>query len=419
VRTTKEPSYRFHKASHNAVVTVFGKDIYLGRYKSEESYREYHRVLTEWRAGVRSRDRARERDRDAPADITVSELMLKFVEHAEGYYVKHGRQTSQARTIKHAVRPVWDIYGDELASEFTVQKLEAIQGEYVRQGLARTECNRRVRIVIQAFEWGVVKCRVPATVVTELRMLGSLKKGRCSAPERDPVGPVDDKMIAAVIPFLSRPVAAMVRLQQHTAMRPGEVILMRTCDITPDDEIPGGLWFVPESHKTEHRDRGRKIYLGPRARDVLKDWLRHDEPHRYLFDPHDSIIDLAARRRRGRHDNRHRQRQKTSRRVGHRFSTDSYRFAIATGCDKAHPHPTLSAIPEDELTGEQKAELASWRKKYRFHPHQIRHGVSGRINKHLDIEASRTVLGHAHVNTTELYTERDYRKAAESMERLG
>ena len=42
------PSYRRHKASGQAIVTLGGKMIYLGRYGSAESRAEYTRVIAEW-----------------------------------------------------------------------------------------------------------------------------------------------------------------------------------------------------------------------------------------------------------------------------------------------------------------------------------------------------------------------------------
>jgi hypothetical protein len=44
------PSYRLHKPSRQAVVTLNGQDIYLGRHNSPESMAEYKRVIAEWSA---------------------------------------------------------------------------------------------------------------------------------------------------------------------------------------------------------------------------------------------------------------------------------------------------------------------------------------------------------------------------------
>jgi integrase len=391
-------------------VTINGKDIYLGKYESIRSRAEYDRLVAEWLVNGRAAGKS--------DDLSINEMLLAFVEWAETYYVKDGRPTSQVLTIKHAVRPVRELYGDQSPRSFTVQSLRTVRQQFVDAGLARSEVNRRTRIVIQAFRHGVVEGLVPADVVVALKMLPALLKGRTPAPERPPVEPVDDAMVDAVLPHLSAPVRAMVLLQRHTGMRPGEIVVMRTGDLVPDESLPG-IWFIPEHHKSEHRGRERKIYFGPRARAVLEPWLRPDEPDGFLFSPRASLIDLATRRRTGRHINRKRRPTKTRRRVGERFSVDSYRRAIAIGCDKAFPHAALSKIPDRELTEGQRAELGEWRQAHRFHPHQIRHSVSSYIEDKLDIKTSQTVLGHANVKETLGYTKENFRKAAMAMEEFG
>ncbi len=44
------PSYRRHKATGQAVVTVAGRDIYLGKYNTAASRAEYKRIIAEWTA---------------------------------------------------------------------------------------------------------------------------------------------------------------------------------------------------------------------------------------------------------------------------------------------------------------------------------------------------------------------------------
>ena len=44
----KLPSYRLHKASGQAVVTLRGRDHYLGSYGSAESHTDYKRLIAEW-----------------------------------------------------------------------------------------------------------------------------------------------------------------------------------------------------------------------------------------------------------------------------------------------------------------------------------------------------------------------------------
>ena len=57
----KLPTYRHHKASGQTVVTLNGRDVYLGRHHSSESREKYKRVVQEWLTshGQRVSDRRR------------------------------------------------------------------------------------------------------------------------------------------------------------------------------------------------------------------------------------------------------------------------------------------------------------------------------------------------------------------------
>jgi hypothetical protein len=60
-------------------------------------------------------------------------------------------------------------------------------------------------------------------VYQALRAVPGLPKGRGAARETDPVTPPPEGHVEAALPFLRPPVAAMVKLQLYTGMRPGEV----------------------------------------------------------------------------------------------------------------------------------------------------------------------------------------------------
>ena len=78
------PKYRLHKPSGQAVVTLSGRDIYLGPHGSRTSRDIYDRAIAEWLANGRQLvDDAPERP-----SLTVSEVLLRFWEHAQGYYRK-------------------------------------------------------------------------------------------------------------------------------------------------------------------------------------------------------------------------------------------------------------------------------------------------------------------------------------------
>ena len=80
-RTTKTPAYRLYKRTGQAVVTLNGRDYYLGKHGTGASRQAYDRLIGEWLTGGRSLP-----TEDDP--LTIIELVAKFWRHAERYYRK-------------------------------------------------------------------------------------------------------------------------------------------------------------------------------------------------------------------------------------------------------------------------------------------------------------------------------------------
>jgi integrase len=231
-------------------------------------------------------------------------------------------------------------------------------------------------------------------------------------------------MVEAVRPFVARQVWAMIELEHLTGARPGEIVIMRTADINTS----GGTWeYQPGSHKTEHHEHTRTIFIGPRAQAVLKPWLRTDLGA-YLFSPAEAEAERNAERREKRKSplwNSHVQHQAGKRNARHRksfgdhYTPTAYRRAIARACDQAFRHPILGKIKKKDLTLEQHLELRAWRKAHRWHPSRLRHTVATRIRRRFGLEGAQAVLGHTELGTTQDYAERNLEAARRVMEQIG
>src|SRR6202043_3266385 len=91
-------------------------------------------------------------------------------------------------------------------------------------------------------------------------------------------------------------VCARVLMQRYTGARPGEVIVRRPCDIDRDPQTGIAWEYRLQTHKGEHHEQDRSLFLGPRAQKVLTPFLdRH--PESYCFSPSEAMAEFRARQR--------------------------------------------------------------------------------------------------------------------------
>lgn len=62
----------------------------------------------------------------------------------------------------------------------------------------------------------------------------------------------------------------MIRIQRFTGMRPGEVAIMRPCDIERSGDA---CFYRPVKHKTDYLDVEKLVPLGSRTTEVLRPFL--------------------------------------------------------------------------------------------------------------------------------------------------
>jgi integrase len=399
--TKKLPSYRLHKPSGRAVVTLGGRDHYLGPWGSPESKAEYRRLIAEWITagrGVAKPDPGKGTANGAPAAApTVSEVILAYWRHAETHYrTPDGEPSRELENIQDALRPLRKLYGRSPARDFGPLALRAVRDEMVRsKSLARTSINARINRIRRVFRWAASVELIPAAVVAALQTVDGLRQGRTDAREPKGVKPVPEGHVEAVLPHLPKPVAAMVRVQVLTGCRAGEVVRMRGRDLTQD----GPIWeYRPARHKNRWRGQARVIPLGPRAQEVVKAFLKPD-PSAYLFSSADVVSEMHLRRRASRRSKptpselARRCQGSPGRKHAARYDRRTYRQAIVRACHKAGVPP--------------------------WSPLQLRHAAATAIRARYGLEAAQAVLGHAKPDTTLIYAERDLARAREVMAEIG
>jgi integrase len=397
-RAPRQPAYRLHKARNCAVVTIGGKNRYLGPYDSPQSHQQYARLIAEWKAQLAERGQP-EPARPQQA-LSVNEVLQAFWLHAKAYYVTEGRPTPEQVAYWSVIRTVQSLYGTSPVLQFGPLALKAVREHLIDRDLCRTEVNKRLNRIKHIFKWAVGEELIPAGIYEALRTVEALRFGRTRARESKKVKPVHDELVDVVLPLVSKQVAAMIQLQRLTGMRPGEVVVMRGADI----DRSGDVWvYEPHQHKNRWRDHRRLVPLGPKAQEILRPYL--DRPEEiYLFSPAEAEAERNANRRQRRRTKitpsqaKRRPRRRPKRAKRERYDRDSYRRAISYGIEKAK--------------GLEKA-AAHW------HPHQLRHTHGTKVRKLFGIEAAQLALGQQCINVTELYAERNLALAARVAGEIG
>ncbi len=405
-RSRRVPSLRHHKATGQGFVEADGHRYYFGRLDRAETREKYHRFVAEWLANGGRHPVPKE-------DLTVSELIAQYWQHAQGYYCRlDGSATHEVSNIRQALRSVRNLYGTAKACEFGPLGLKAVRQRMVETGWCRANINRQIGRIKRMFRWAVENELVSPTVYHGLKAVSGLKQGRTEARESDPVTPVPDSVLAITLLHMTPTLRAMVEVQRLTGMRPGEVCMMRVCDL----EMSGRVWtYRPQRHKTQHHGRSRVILIGPKAQEVLRPFLTRDL-RAHVFSPAQS----EAERRMAMHAARKtpmscgnvpgsNRRQDPKRTLGDRYNTTSYGRAIAHACKRAFP-------PPKKLSAE---EVGQWHREHRWSPNRLRHTFATDVRREHGLEAAQVLLGHAQADVTQVYAERDLSKAVEVAAKIG
>ena len=232
------PRYRKHKASGQALVTIAGRDHYLGPHNSKASRLQYDRLISEWLLTGR-----RDSFGASQSELTVAGLLHAFLDHAKGYYGEGAK--SEFFHYRRVARALKKLYVATAAASFGPLQFKTVRQRFVDEGCSRRYVNACMNRVARIFRWGAAESLIPATVPQALGMVDGLRRGRTEAPETAPILPVDDEAVAATLEHLPQVVADMVRVQKLTGARPAETCLMRPCDINQADEV----WvYIPMKH---------------------------------------------------------------------------------------------------------------------------------------------------------------------------
>jgi len=382
-----------------------GKKIYLpGKYGSPESKAAYDRAMASL-----LEERVDEKDEIKPSlpkitstkDITVRELFVRFLKHAETYYMKNGKPTGEAEQFAYSLKIPKELFGDLKAAKFGKAELKFVQKEMIESGnLCRNTINKRIRKIKHVFKWAVEEDLIDEETALRISSVKPLKKGRTAAKDHPRRKAVKDTVIEATLPLLPRLVADMVQIQRLTGMRPDNIFSMTWDQIDTIDDDPDPVWIYAPSHKTEDHDIFLPVPLTSKCQSILERY-RDTPKDKIIFSPKRTVRELAAEKAAKRKSKRQpsqvkRYNNKQTRRehlVGDTYNAGSYRKCIQCAIKRYNKAENEAAKKENR----EPVLLPMWC------PYQIRHTKASEVYRILGKEAVQALYAHTSVATSEIY----------------
>jgi integrase len=402
------PSYRRHKSSGQAIVTLTDpsgtrRDVLLGKYGTAASRHEYARVLAEWEAAGQRMPPPGAANA-ARSDLTITELIAAYWRFAKEYY-GFTTERGDAACLKSALAVVRSLYGDARAIDFGPLALKACRQKMVEKGWSRGYVNAQIDRLRRMFRWAGAEELLPVTVYQNLQAVPGLRRGKSEARETARVKPADPEHVKAALHHMPRPVQGMVRFQMLTGCRPTEACLLRAMDLDMSNPScwiyrPGSDQGAHGEHKTAHHGHDRLILIGPRAQEIIRPFLTTNLSA-YLFCPQEATRERNEKRRASRQTPLYpshvrlqvqKRKQRPRRAPGQHYTARTYARAIARACRKA-------GVPE-------------------WGPNRLRHSRATELRSH-GLDMVKTILGHSKVETSQVYAEKDIQAAMELVSRIG
>jgi integrase len=351
----KIPSYRLHKPSGQAVVSIQRHDHYLGPWGSPESKAKYAKIIHQLQAGEMI---------EPPGGICVAEAVLGYLDWADQWYRdSEGRSTRQICRIKRALATLADLYGPGRLALIGPREIRVCLQKWVQEGLSRQYSNALLVVLKTSLKAMARNGIYPAEQWVQVNLVEGLKLGRTIAPECPATTAVPEEDLRRTIEVLPQTLKDMVQLQLLTGARSGEIVSwgLGTMDRS------GPIWiYKPRQHKNRWRGMARTIVVGPQGQLILS---------RYPSEEGMPIFSWVKGHESG------------------AYTVASYAKAILRIC--------------------RKQGIPPWR------PGQLRHNAAERIQQSHGWEAARTILGHRSIDTTRIYADRDLDTARMTIRDIG
>lgn len=359
----RKPKYRRHSTRDLGFAEHAKKRTYFaGPYGSEESreaYREFLRSI-----GFLVQEPRRENE----IAVSLARLTTRFLDWAEAAYPA-GRR-SHAANLADATNLLIQFAPEAAAVSFTPLRMKAFQKWLIDRGLSRSYINSIVGSVRLLFKWSVSEELVPVGTYQALLTVPGLKRGRSGAKENPPVRPVTWDHVWATLAKLNPTVKAMVQVHWLTGVRSQSLCAARVAQF----DFSQSPWLWRPIHKTQNLGHSLVVFVGPSAQKILAPFVKGKLPTDFVFRPANKS-------------------GKRSRRYRSFYDPDTYRRAVVRAAAKAKvPH---------------------------WSPHQLRHARGTLVRERHGLEAAQAALGHARIDATQIYAQKQVALAKMVAETMG
>jgi integrase len=353
-----------------------GKDHYFGPFGSTEAEQAYQRFIVQFSS--------------SGTTTQTSSILLHVYKlfAASGDAPKTTNKRKElAGIVLHfgelAQRPLESISPHEWKEFFRAKSCDCVNGV---PRYAKTTLQRWFTFVKRLYSFAVENRVITGDMAAPVLAVKRLPID--SARRSEDVKPVPREDVLATLPHLTPTVAAMVRLQLLTGMRPSEVFEMTGAEIVRTGTVTisgmtrqlGELWaYVHREHKTAHHGHARVILLNKECQEILAPRLDRDKKQP-LFTPEESVAESFKLGKltyeRGRVG---------ARPLNAKWIGSSYAQAIERAAKRAGvPHWT---------------------------PYQIRHLVASEVQAKYGLDYARAMLGQKSFSMAAHYADWDFTKA--------
>ncbi len=250
-------------------VRIHGKCFYLGR-DSSTAERKYRALIAE-HYGPRSQY-------GAVCATSVSQLLNQYIADKLATSDPKWRTTREQALHQMKVSAI-ELYGTLPACDFGPKAYRSARKMMCNSKRSVSYVNGLTTMLKSAFKWGVSEELVPVETYQRLLTVPDLLPGEHGLKKGKDVQPVPEWIYKATLPFLTDPMADLLRLLWLSGARPDEILCL-----TPDQLVKDGEYYVyrPTSHKTVKKNKLRSIVFGAESLAILRKYWPGESATRFF-----------------------------------------------------------------------------------------------------------------------------------------